>query len=77
MTKLNFSYHYSSLQCHMIPQKSFSYADLVLNKHFLLLPMLKTVVLFNIFLKTVMRFFQDLLMLKFQKNSIYWKYNSL
>ncbi len=26
--------HYSSLQCHMILQKSFWYADLVLNKHF-------------------------------------------
>ncbi len=33
--------HYSSLQCHMILQKSFSYADLVLNKHVLLLSMLK------------------------------------
>ncbi len=34
-----------SLQSYMIPRKSFSYTDLVLNKH---LPMLKTVVLFNI-----------------------------
>ncbi len=33
--------HYSSLQCHIIFQKSFSYADLVLNKHVLLLSMLK------------------------------------
>ncbi len=32
----------------MIIQKSFKFADLVLKKHFLLLPMLNTVVLFNI-----------------------------
>ncbi len=43
--KLNFQHHYSSLQCHMILQKSFLYADLLLKKHFLLLLMLKTVVL--------------------------------
>ncbi len=34
-SKLNFQYHYSSLQCHMILQKSFKYADLLLKKHFL------------------------------------------
>ncbi len=34
---LYFQHHYSSLQCHMIRQKSFSYADLLLMKHFLLL----------------------------------------
>ncbi len=33
----------SSLKCHLILQKSFVYADLVLKKHFLLLSMLKTV----------------------------------
>ncbi len=33
--------HYSGLQCHMILQKSFWYADLVLNKHLLSLFMLK------------------------------------
>jgi len=31
IAKLNFQHHYSSLQCHMIHQKSF-YADLVLKK---------------------------------------------
>ncbi len=34
--KLNFWHHYSSLQCHMIFQKSFWY-DLVFKKHFFLL----------------------------------------
>ncbi len=41
MTKLNFQHHYSSLQCHMILQKSFKYADLVPKKHLLLLLMSK------------------------------------
>ncbi len=41
--KLNFQHHYSSLQCHMILQKSFQYADLQLKKHLLLLSMSKTV----------------------------------
>ncbi len=41
--KQNFQHHYSSLQCHMILQKSFWFADLLLKKHFLLL--FKTVVL--------------------------------
>ncbi len=40
-----------SLQCHLILQKSFSYADLVIKKHVLLLLMLKTVVPLNIFVK--------------------------
>ncbi len=31
---MNFQHHYSSLQCHMIRQKSFSYTDLVLKKHY-------------------------------------------
>ncbi len=38
---MNFQHHYSSLQCHMILQKSFQYADLVLKKHFWLLSALK------------------------------------
>ncbi len=54
--KLNFQHHYSSLQCHMILQKSFIYADLVIKKHLLLLLMLKTVVPLNIFVKTVTHF---------------------
>ncbi len=45
MEKQNFQHHYFSLQCHMILQKSFWYADVVLKKHFLLLSMLKTFVL--------------------------------
>ncbi len=51
-SKLNFQQHYSSLQCHMIFQKSFWYADLMLKKNFWLLPMLKTVLLLNIFVET-------------------------
>ncbi len=42
----------------MILQKLFQYADLLLKKHFLLLSILKTVVLLNIFVKTVI-FFKD------------------
>ncbi len=42
-TMLNYQHHYSSLQCHMILQKSFKYADLLLKKHLWLLSMLKTV----------------------------------
>ncbi len=38
----------------MILQKSFWYADLVFQKHFLLLSMLKTVVLLNMFVETLM-----------------------
>ncbi len=34
MANLYFQHHYSSLQCHMILQKSFKYADLLL-KNFL------------------------------------------
>jgi len=47
----------------MILQKSFKYADLLLNKYFLLLSssILKTVVLFNIFVETVI-LFQDSVM---------------
>ncbi len=37
----------------MIPQKSFFYDDLTLKKYFLLLSMLKTVVLLNIFGKNM------------------------
>ncbi len=44
MAKLNFQHHYFGLQCHMILQKSYYYADLLLKKHFLLLSMIKTVV---------------------------------
>jgi len=51
MTALNFQHHYSSLQCHMTIQKSFSYVDLVLKKHFLLLSTL------NIFVETMIHFF--------------------
>ncbi len=51
--QLYFQHHYSSLQCHMILQKSFWYSDLLRKKHFLLLSRLKIVVLFHIFVKTM------------------------
>jgi len=57
MSKLNFQHHYSSLQCHMILQKSFEYDDLLLKKYFF---MLKTCVLRNNFLETVIQFFRIL-----------------
>ncbi len=37
---MNIQHHYSSLQCHVILQKSFYYADLLLKKHLLLLSLL-------------------------------------
>ncbi len=40
-----FSNHYSSVQCHMILQKSVEYADLLLMKHFLFSQMKKFVLL--------------------------------
>jgi len=40
---MNFQHHYSSLQCHMILQKSFKYVDLPLKKQFLLLSRLKEI----------------------------------
>ncbi len=51
MAKLNF-------QCHMILQKLFQYADLVLRKDYLLL-MLKTDVWLNIFVQTLIHFCRD------------------
>ncbi len=42
--------HYSSVQCHMILQKSL-HVDQLLKKHVLLLSMLKTVVRFNTFVE--------------------------
>ncbi len=48
MTKLNFQQPYSSLQFHMILQKSYLYTDL--QKHLLILSIFKkSVVLLNIF----------------------------
>jgi len=49
MAKLNFQHHYSSLQRHMIFQKSFYHAESGLKKHFILLSVLKIVV-FKVFL---------------------------
>jgi len=49
MAKLNFQQHHSSIQCHMVLQKSFKYADLLLKKESFLL-MLKMVMLLDIFL---------------------------
>jgi len=71
MTKMCFQHHYSSLQCLMILRKSFDYASLVLKEHFLLVLMLKTVVLLNIFVETE-TFFQHSL-IKAQKNRIHLK----
>ncbi len=59
MAKQNFQHDFSSLQCNMILQKSFKYADLVLKKHFFILVMLKMVVLLNILIGTMMHLFQD------------------
>jgi len=44
----------------MILQKSLKYAGLLLKEHFLLLSMLKTVVLLNIFVETSIHFFRIL-----------------
>jgi len=57
MAKLSFQHHYSCLQCHMT-----HHVDLLLNKHFLLLSMLKTVVLLNIFVETILLLYQYYLM---------------
>ncbi len=53
---------------------SFYYADLLLKKHFLLLSMLKTVVLPNVFVELMISFLGFFDELKWQKNSIYLKY---
>ncbi len=45
---LYFQHHYLSLQCHMI-FRNLKFTDLLLKKHFLLLSMMKTVVLFDHF----------------------------
>ncbi len=81
------SLHYSSLQCHMILQKSFQYADLELKKYFWLLSVLKTVVLHNILWKpwyfemeiiinvstiTVYQFYTSLLNKSKTKKKVYW-----
>ncbi len=52
------------------PIKSFKYADLVLKKHFELLSMLKPVGMLNIFVKTVLHFFQVSLMKRKLKTEI-------
>ncbi len=71
--KLNFQHHFSSLQCHMILQKSF-YVYLLLKKHFWLLSMLKTVVLLNIFVEIVIHFiFQDSLMNRKFKRTVFFE----
>ncbi len=43
----------------MILQKSFIYTDLMFQKHFLLLSMLKTVVLLNMFVETDINFLKN------------------
>jgi len=56
---MNFQPHYFSLQCHMILQKSFLYADMLLKDHFLLFSMLKLKASkkLNIFLEIMMLVF--------------------
>jgi len=55
MAKLNFQHHYSSLQRHMILQKSFYQAESGLKKHFILLSVLKIVV-FKVFFIFINRY---------------------
>ncbi len=56
-------------QCHIILQKSFEYADLLLKKHFSLLLMLKkTVLLLNIFVKTIPLVLSSLLRINWSVN---------
>jgi len=71
MVKLIFQHHYSSLQCHMTLQKSFQYADLLLKAHFFTLSMLKTVVLLNIIVETVIDFF-FLVMNRIKRTAFIW-----
>ncbi len=55
--QLYFQHHYSSLQCHMIFR---NHHNMLLKKHFWLLSMLKTVVLHNICVETLINcIFQD------------------
>ncbi len=75
MAKLNFfSSHYSTLPCHMILQ---NHSNMLIwcsriGAHFILLSVLETVVLLNIFVETVIYFFQDTFMNRiFQKNIIF------
>ncbi len=49
-----------SFQYHKLFQKSFKYADLAFKKHFILLSMLKTVVLFHSSVETLILFFRIL-----------------
>ncbi len=58
MQSLMFCSQFSSLQCHMIFQKSFQYADLLHKSHLLLLAILKTVVLLNCFVSLTVTFDQ-------------------
>ncbi len=61
-----FSSCYSSLQCHVILQKSFQITDLVLMKHFFL-SVLKKVVLLNIFVETMIHFFPEVFSINFEQ----------
>ncbi len=58
MAKIHFQHHCPSLHVHMILQK-WEHFELVLKKHFLL-EMLKTFVLFNVFVETIIIFFSYL-----------------
>ncbi len=63
------SSYYSSLQCHMILQKSFWYADLVLEKHFLLSVFC--------FAETVIHFQESSMNGMFRKTEFIWNRNVL
>ncbi len=72
-SKLYYQHHDSSLQCHMIIQKSFSYAHLLLKKHVLLLSIMKTVVLFNVCIETDILFLKDsLINRKIKRTEFFW-----
>lgn len=57
MLKPNFQYHYFCLQCPTVLQKSFQSADLLLNKHFLVLSMVKKGCAMQYFWETMIHFF--------------------
>ncbi len=76
IAKLNFSSQ-SSLQCHMMLQKSSQYADLVLKKHFL--SMLKKLVVLNMFVKLCLSLFvcfhDSLTYVMFKRTVFNWNRN--
>ncbi len=71
-SKLYFQHHYSSLQCHMIFRNQY---NMLIEKPFWLLSMLRTVVLLPVFVETVIHVFSECFNeQKDQKNSISLQY---